>query len=160
MKNGAKIPIVRIERSILDQYPCLSKHVAAITMHQIETELAPYPAGHYSQAVVHQGLVFVAGQLPIDPVSKQIVDGGIEPQVYQTLANIRSILEAAGSGLDLILKATIYIPDMEYWPVVNRLYAEVMGPHKPARAVIPCGDLHYGALLEMEVIAASREYAP
>ncbi len=125
-------------------------------MEKIVTNAAPAPAGHYSQAIRHNGLVFVSGQLPLDPVSKEVVEGGIEPQMRQVMANISAILEASGSGLDNILKATIYIPDSSYWPEINRVYAECMGDHKPARAVIPCGDLHYGVLLEMEVIAASR----
>ena len=125
-------------------------------MEKILTNAAPAPAGHYSQAIRHNGLVFVSGQLPLDPVSKEVVEGGIEAQMSQVMANIRAILEASGSGLDNILKATIYIPDSSYWPEINRVYAECMGDHKPARAVIPCGDLHYGVLLEMEVIAASR----
>ena len=125
-------------------------------MEKIVTNAAPAPAGHYSQAIRHNGLVFVSGQLPLDPVSKEVVEGGIEPQLRQVMANISAILEASGSGLDNILKATIYIPDSSYWPEINRVYAECMGDHKPARAVIPCGELHYGVLLEMEVIAASR----
>ena len=125
-------------------------------MEKIVTNAAPAPAGHYSQAIRHNGLVFVSGQLPLDPVSKEVVEGGIEAQMSQVMANISAILEASGSGLDNILKATIYIPDSSYWPEINRVYAECMGDHKPARAVIPCGELHYGVLLEMEVIAASR----
>ncbi|MBK8829459.1 MAG: RidA family protein [Saprospiraceae bacterium] len=125
-------------------------------MEKIVTNAAPAPAGHYSQAIRHNGLVFVSGQLPLDPVSKEVVEGGIEAQMSQVMANISAILEASGSGLDNILKATIYIPDSSYWPEINRVYAACMGDHKPARAVIPCGDLHYGVLLEMEVIAASR----
>ena len=123
-------------------------------MDKIYTEKAPTPAGHYSQAIVHNGLVFVAGQLPIDPVNRKITEGGIEPQARQVIANIAAILEAAGSGLDKVLKSTIYIPDSSYWPEINRVYAECFGEHRPARAVIPCGELHYGVLLEMEVIAA------
>ena len=122
-------------------------------MEKIYTDNAPTPAGHYSQAIVHNGLIFVAGQLPIDPVSRKITEGGIEPQAKQVIANIAAILEAAGSGLDKVLKSTIYIPDSSYWPEINRVYAECFGEHKPARAVIPCGELHYGVLLEMEVIA-------
>jgi len=125
-------------------------------MEKILTNAAPAPAGHYSQAIRHDGLVFVSGQLPLDPVSKEVVEGGIEPQMRQVMANISAILEASGSGLDLILKATIYIPDSSYWPEINRVYADCMGDHKPARAVVPCGDLHYGVLVEMEVIAAKR----
>jgi 2-iminobutanoate/2-iminopropanoate deaminase len=123
-------------------------------MNKINTDKAPEPAGHYSQAITHNGLVFVSGQLPLDPETRLVVEGGIEPQARQVIANISEILKASGSSLDKILKATIYIPDSSYWPEINRVYAECMGEHKPARAVIPCGELHYGVLLEMEVIAA------
>ncbi len=122
-------------------------------MQKISTDKAPAAAGHYSQAISHNGLVFVAGQLPIDPVTREVVQGGIEPQALRVIENVKAILEEAGSGLDKILKTTIYIPDMSYWAEINRIYAECMGDHKPARAVVPCGDLHYGVLMEMEVIA-------
>lgn len=121
----------------------------------IFTENAPAPAGHYSQALLHNGLIFVSGQLPLDPLTLQVPEGGIEPQARQVIANIKAILEGAGSGLDKVLKSTIYIPDSSYWPDINRIYAECFGDHRPARAVIPCGDLHYGVLIEMEVIAAT-----
>ena len=126
-------------------------------MKKITTAEAPVPAGHYSQAIVHNGLVFVSGQLPLDPESGKMVEGGIEPQVRQTLQNIKAILHASNSDLTLIVKSNIYIPDIKYWPDVNRIYTDVFGDHKPARAVIPCGPLHYGALLEMEVIAAVKD---
>jgi len=126
-------------------------------MQKVLTTEAPSPAGHYSQAIIFNGLVFVAGQLPLDPKTGEIVEGGIEPQVRQTIQNVESILLAANSDLHHILKTTIYIVDTKYWPEVNRIYAELLGDHKPARAVIPCGELHYGALLEMEVIAASSD---
>ncbi len=125
-------------------------------MEKILTDTAPAPAGHYSQAIRHNGLVFVSGQLPLDPLSKEVVEGGIEPQMRQVMANISAILEASGSGLGHILKATIYIPVSSYWPEINRVYADCMGDHKPARAVIPCGELYDGVLVEMEVIAAIR----
>jgi 2-iminobutanoate/2-iminopropanoate deaminase len=142
---------------ILDKNTIYHLHFEALMMNKIKTDRAPAAAGHYSQAIRYNGLVFVAGQLPIHPVTREMVEGGIEAQVRQTIANIEAILEASDSGLDKILKATIYIPDIEYWPEVNRIYAECLGDHKPARAVIPCGALHYGALLEMEVIAACPE---
>ena len=124
-------------------------------MKPILTSLAPEPAGHYSQAITHLGLVFVSGQLPIDPATRQIVQGGIEEQARQTIENVKQILLASGSDLSGVLKSTIFITDEKYWPDLNRVYAECFGDHKPARAVIPCGELHYGALLEMEVIAHS-----
>jgi len=124
-------------------------------MHPVTTSMAPEPAGHYSQAIKHLGLVFVSGQLPLDPVTREIVPGGIELQTRQTIENVKQILRAAGSDLDGVLKSTIFITSEDYWPVVNRIYAEYFGDHKPARAIIPCGPLHNGALLEMEVIAHS-----
>ncbi len=126
-------------------------------MIKIITTEAPIPAGHYCQAIAYHGLVFVSGQLPLDPATGNMVEGGIEEQVRRTIQNVKSILVASDSDLNLILKATIYIPDISYWPEVNRIYADVFGDHKPARAVIPCGPLHYGALLEMEVVAATLD---
>ena len=126
-------------------------------MKKILTTEAPLPAGHYSQAIVYNGLVFVAGQLPLLS-DGSMVEGGVEEQVRQTIRNVEAILKASSSCLEHILKATIYIPDVSYWPEVNRVYAEVMGDHKPARAVVPCGELHYGALIEMEVIARHDDF--
>ena len=125
-------------------------------MQSISTSNAPEAAGHYSQAIIHQGLVFVSGQLPLDPMTRKVVEGGIEEQVRRTIENVKQILLAANSDLDHVLKSTIFITDENYWPDVNRVYAAMFGNHKPARAVIPCGDLHYGALLEMEVIAMQK----
>jgi 2-iminobutanoate/2-iminopropanoate deaminase len=125
-------------------------------MKKIITNEAPIPAGHYSQAISYNGLVFVAGQLPLDREGKMI-KGDVEDQVRQTLLNVESILKASNSSMDRILKATLYIPDSSFWPEINRVYGEVMGDHKPARAVIPCGELHYGAAIEMEVIAACED---
>ena len=122
-------------------------------MKKIATPNAPEAAGHYSQAMEHNGFIFVSGQLPLDPITRQVVEGGVDDQVRQAMANVRNILLAAGSDLDNIIKVNISIVDGSLWAEVNRVYAEVMGEHKPARAIIPCGDLHYGALVEIEVIA-------
>ena len=124
-------------------------------MQAIETRDAPTAAGHYSQAIVHNGLVFVAGQLPIDPKDRNRPVGSIEEQTEQTLRNVGAILEAAGSGLDRVLQMTIYISDIELWGGVNTAYSRVMGTHKPARAVVPVKDLHYGYQIEIQAIAAT-----
>lgn len=120
----------------------------------VSTPTAPTAAGHYSQAVIHQGLVYVAGQLPIVPGSKDRTVGPIAQQTRQTLANVGAILEAAGSGLDRVLQMTIYVSDMELWGEVNQAYAEVMGAYRPARAIVPVKDLHYGYQIEIQAIAA------
>jgi len=124
-------------------------------MQSIETKNAPTAAGHYSQAIVHNGLVYVAGQLPIKPGSTDRVVGSIEEQTEQTLRNVEAILQAAGSALDRVLQMTIYVSDIELWSGVNAAYARVMGTHKPARAVVPVKDLHYGYQIEIQVIAAT-----
>ena len=125
-------------------------------MRRIHTEAAPVPAGHYSQAIEHAGLVFVAGQLPIDPESGPLTDAGLGRQTEQVLRNIAAILSEAGSGLDRVVQMTIYVSDIDGWDEVNEAYTRVMGDHRPARAVIPVGELHHGVGLEVEAIAAVR----
>jgi 2-iminobutanoate/2-iminopropanoate deaminase len=121
----------------------------------ILTENAPLPGGHYSQAVVYDGLVFVSGQLSINPKTGEKMLGSIEEQTEQALMNVAEILKAADSDLDRVLRMTVYISDINLWAEVNQVYARVMGEHRPARAVIPTGKLHYGFLIEIEAIAAT-----
>ena len=123
-------------------------------MQAVETGNAPRAAGHYSQGIVHNGVVYVAGQLPIDPNDRNKPVGSIEEQTERTLRNVEAILVAAGSGLDRVLQMTIYISDIELWGGVNTAYSRVMGAHKPARAVVPVKDLHYGYQIEIQAIAA------
>jgi 2-iminobutanoate/2-iminopropanoate deaminase len=120
---------------------------------KIETPLAPIPAGHYSQATVAGGFVFISGQLPIVPVTGQKLTGSIEEQALQVFRNIAAIAEGAGSSAGLIVKMTIYISDMEYWPEVNRVFAAFFGDHKPARAIVPVKELHYGFCIEADATA-------
>jgi len=120
----------------------------------VHTEDAPAPAGHYSQAVVYNGLVFVSGQLAVDPRTGEKRLGSIEEQTEQVLRNVGAILKAAGSDLSRVLKMTVYISDIGLWGGVNETYARVMGEHRPARAVIPTKELHHGFLIEIDAIAA------
>jgi 2-iminobutanoate/2-iminopropanoate deaminase len=122
----------------------------------VSTTDAPAPAGHYSQAVVHGGLVYVSGQLPVTPGSAERRVGSIEEQTERVLRNVEAVLRAAGSGLDLVLRMTIYVSDISLWPAVNETFARVMGGHRPARAVVPVKELHYGYQIEVEAIAAVR----
>jgi len=125
-------------------------------MKTVSTDAAPQARGHYSQAVVHEGLVYVAGQLPIVPGRPDERPGGFEEQARRVIDNVAAILEAAGSGTDLILKATVYIADIVHWPAFNAIYAERLGAHRPARTVVPVAHLHYGYLVEMDAVAAVR----
>ena len=123
----------------------------------VETPRAPLPAGHYSQAVVYGGLVFVAGQLPHDVDSPGRPPGEVEEQTERALRNVEAILEAAGSGLDRLLSVTVYVTDVSLWPRVNAAYARVLGTHRPARAVVPVKELHHGYLVEVQAVAALGE---
>ncbi len=125
-------------------------------MKEIYTNNASRPGGHYSQAVEHNGLIFVAGQLPITASGEKIT-GSIEEQTKQVLKNLEEILKAAGCGLDNVLKTTVYISDMNLWGRVNGVYAEHFGEHCPARAVVPTRELHYGFLVELEAVAYTSE---
>ena len=122
----------------------------------VSTLGAPTARGHYSQAVVHAGLVYVAGQLPMVPgePDKQLVS--FEDQARRVIDNVAAILAEAGSGLDLVLKATVYIADIAQWPAFNAIYAEKLGAHRPARTVVPVAMLQHGYLVEMDAIAALR----
>lgn len=106
-------------------------------MKMISTPDGPTPAGHYSQAVVHGGVVYVAGMLGRDPSDPSLDPGGAAEQTRTALANVRTVLEAAGSGLDRVLRMTVYVSGIEHWGAVNEAYAEVMGDHRPARAIVP-----------------------
>jgi 2-iminobutanoate/2-iminopropanoate deaminase len=137
-----------------------SRPGAPPVLRPISTTDAPKPAGHYSQAIIHQGVVYIAGQLPIDPRSAAHEVGPIEQQTRQVLRNVAAILDAAGSGLDRVLQMTIYVSDISLWSRINAVYAEVMGEHRPARAVVPVGALHYGYQIEVQTIAAVAPSAP
>jgi len=122
----------------------------------IETDRAPLPRGHYTQAIVHQGLVYVAGQLPIDPGHPDRPPGDIRAQTRQVLDNVDAILRAAGSDLSHLLQVTVYVTDLALWAEVNEVYAARLGEHRPARAIVPVTSLHRGFLVEIQAIAAVR----
>ena len=125
-------------------------------MQAISTSSAPKPAGHYSQAIVHNGLVFVAGQLPLDPVTSEVVGGdSAAAQTEQTLRNIDAILREAGSGLEHILSATVYVTSRDHWKDVNATFERMLGDHRPARAIVPVASLRVGCVVEIQVVAAA-----
>lgn len=124
---------------------------------RISTANAPKPAGHYSQATVYNGLVFVPGQLSIDPATGAHKTGSIEEQTELALNNVHAILEAAGSGWDRVLKMTVYVADINLWDAVNKVYGRILGEHRPARAVIPTGALHHGFLIEIDAVAVTNQ---
>lgn len=114
------------------------------------------PKGHYSPGVVHNGVVYVAGQLPINS-NGDVQLKSIEEQTALCMHNIEQILLAANSSLQHILKVNVFVSDITLWPAINAEYSRIMGSHKPARIVIPCNTLNYGCGVEIDCIAAINE---
>lgn len=127
------------------------------TIQPVETGQAPAPGGHYSQAIVANGFVFVSGQLPIKPGGGHEIPAGIEAQTRQALSNVDAILRAANSSLDRVVSVTVYVTDIENWPKVNRVYADVFSKHRPARVVAVSSQLHFGSLVEIQAIALASK---
>lgn len=123
-------------------------------INKIQPPDQPVPKGHYSPGVEHNGLIFVSGQLPMTLDTREPFTGPIEEQTELALRNVEAVLKAAGSDLQRVLQFTIYVSDMELWGGVNETYARILGDHRPARAIVPVKDLHFGTKIEIQAIAA------
>lgn len=122
-------------------------------MEIIATTGAPRAIGPYSQAVVAGGLVWAAGQIPLDPGTGQMVDGDVAVQTERVLKNLAAVLEAAGTALTRVVKTTVYLADMGDFAAMNAVYERHFGHHKPARATIQAGALPKGARVEIDAVA-------
>ena len=118
----------------------------------ITTDKAPQAIGTYSQAVRHQGLVFISGQIPLDPVSMEVVPGGIEAQIRRVFDNLSAVCSAAGGSLDDIVKLTIFLTDMGDFPQVNTIMGQYFSTPYPARAAVQVAALPKGVSVEMDAI--------
>jgi len=114
---------------------------------------APKAIGPYSQATIVNGMVYTAGQIGFNPANMEIVGGGIREQTERVLANLKAVLEAAGSGLPKVVKTTVYLVDMADFPAMNEVYAQAFGDHKPARSTVAVAGLPRGVRIEIDVIA-------
>ncbi|MGV0977861.1 RidA family protein [Empedobacter falsenii] len=121
----------------------------------IQTENMSIANGHYSQCIEHNGILYLSGQLPIDRKTKKIPTT-ISEQTILVLKNIETILHEANSDKNYVLQVRIYIPNIQLWDEVNAVYSDFFGTHKPTRCVIPTNELHYGALIEVEVTAIKK----
>jgi 2-iminobutanoate/2-iminopropanoate deaminase len=119
----------------------------------VQTDAAPKAIGPYEQAIRVNGLVFTAGQIPIDPKTGNLVEGGIAAQTRQVLENLKGVLEASGSSLDRVLKATVFLKNMADFAAMNEVYAEYLGNSKPARSTVAVAELPRGALIEIDLVA-------
>ena len=122
-------------------------------MRTVATSGAPAAIGPYSQAIVTGGLVYTAGQIPLVPESMQLVDGDVGVQTTQVFANLKAVLQAAGSGLDRVVKATVFLADMADFPAMNEVYAREFGEHRPARSTVAVKTLPKNARVEIDLIA-------
>lgn len=122
------------------------KHVA--------TKHAPAPIGPYSQGVIAGGLLFVSGQIPIDPATDKLIQGDIKAQTEQVLKNILAVLKEAKMGPENVVKASVFLADLADFPEMNEVYGKYLGKEPPARSTIQAAGLPKGARIEMDVIAA------
>jgi 2-iminobutanoate/2-iminopropanoate deaminase len=121
----------------------------------VQTEAAPKALGPYSQAIVANGMVFCAGQIPLDPATGNIVTGGIAEQTHQVLKNLRAVLKAAGSDLDRSVKTTVFLKSMDSFAAMNEVYGrpEYFGANPPARSTVEVARLPRDVMVEIEVVA-------
>jgi reactive intermediate/imine deaminase len=110
------------------------------------------PGGHYSHVAVANGLVFVSGQLPINAQGDKLADASFDAQAEQVLANVKAALESVGSSVAQLVQVRVYVVDVENWASFNQIYARWAGDAKPARAVVPVPQLHYGFKIEVEAV--------
>jgi len=120
------------------------------------TIYAPQPIGPYSQAIIANGFIFTAGQVPIDPASGKVVEGGIQYQTRRSLENIKAILEAAGSTMGKVVKTTVFLKDMNDFHFMNEVYSEYFKDTRPARSTVQAAKLPLDALVEIEAIATIK----
>lgn len=121
----------------------------------VRTDLAPKAIGPYEQAIRANGWVFTAGQIPIDPKTGNLVEGGVGAQTRQVLENLKSVLAASGSSLEQVVKATVFLKDMADFAAMNEVYAEYFGDSKPARSTVAVAALPRGALVEIDLVATT-----
>jgi len=122
-------------------------------MRTIATPDAPRAIGPYSQAMLTGGQVYTAGQIALDPVSMELVQGDVAEQTERVMQNLRAILEAAGSGMSSVIKTTVYLIDMGDFAAMNEVYARHFGDHRPARSTVAVAALPKGARVEIDAIA-------
>jgi 2-iminobutanoate/2-iminopropanoate deaminase len=122
-------------------------------METIATTHAPLAIGPYSQAIIANGFIYTAGQIALDPATGQVVEGGIMEQTTRVMANLKAVLEAAGSDFSRVVKTTVFLLDMTDFAAMNEVYAKAFGDHKPARSTVAVSGLPRGVRVEIEVVA-------
>jgi 2-iminobutanoate/2-iminopropanoate deaminase len=119
----------------------------------VQTDNAPKAIGPYQQAIKANGFIYTAGQIPIDPKTGNLVEGDISAQTRQVLENLKAVLEAGGSALDRVVKATVFLKNMADFAAMNEVYAQYLGSAEPARSTVAVAELPRGALVEIDLVA-------
>ena len=119
----------------------------------VRTDKAPAAVGPYSQGIIANGMVFTAGQVPLVPGTRSLVEGGVQAQARQSLENVKAVLEAAGTSLDRVVKVTVFLQSMGDFAAMNEVYATFFTENPPARSAVEVAKLPLGALIEIEAIA-------
>ena len=128
-----------------------------MSLKTVQTDRAPAAIGPYSQGVVANGLLFTAGQIAIDPATGQVVSGGVVEQTERVMANLRAILDAAGASWNDVVKTTVYLHDMNDFPVVNDAYAKALGAARPARSTVQVSALPRNVLVEIDAVVKVQD---
>ena len=122
--------------------------------HTVHTDKAPKAIGPYSQAVIYNGIAYLSGQIPLDPATGQVVEGGIAEQTERVMLNLKAVLEASGSSFKQVLKTTVFLAEMAEFPKMNEVYAMYFPENPPARATVQAAGLPRGVRVEIECLAA------
>ncbi len=122
-------------------------------MKKVQPKYKAENKGHYSPGVISNGMLYVSGQLSIDPDTRELPEGGVKKHAKQALDNLDRVLKEAGIGKNNVVQCRVYVTDVQNWDAVNEVYEEYFGEHKPVRVVVPVPELHGGSLVEIEAMA-------
>ena len=125
-----------------------------MTKHTVHTDQAPKAIGPYSQAIIYNGIAYLSGQIPLDPATGQVIEGGIAEQTERVMRNLEAVLAASGSSFKQVLKTTVFLADMAEFPKMNEVYAMYFPENPPARATVQAAGLPRGVRVEIECVAA------
>lgn len=126
-------------------------------MKMIVTENSKKRNAPYTPGVIHGGILYISGQLALNPETGKVPDGGVREHARQALLNMDEVLRAAGVPKENVIQCRVYTSNVEYWDDINVEYVRYFGAHRPARVVVPTGPLHYGSLVEIEAVAAAED---
>lgn len=121
---------------------------------KIETKYSVRDGGHYTPGIIYNGILYISGQLSINPETGKIPEGGIKEEAKQALKNLEMVINEAGTTKNNVIQCRVYLPDVAYWKDFNEVYSIFFGEHKPARVVVPSNNLYNGCLVEIEAIVA------